>query len=223
MSSSHGMQNILKNVRTIIMDQIVYILTNEAMPGYTKIGVTSDLKARMRQLSNTSVPVPFECFYAKKVKDARAVENKLHASFAKDRVDSGAGREFFMVPPEQAAAALSLAGGEEIVIQDESVTTAQERIALAEVKSRRPVFNFSMVKINSGSILNFYLDDTITCKVFDARKVEFNGEIVSLSDAAMQVLKSKGLNWKAVSGPGIWMFEGETLHARRLRMEEGDN
>ena len=32
------------------------------------------------------------------------MERKLHAAYAKDRVDSGAGREFFKVPAEQAAA-----------------------------------------------------------------------------------------------------------------------
>src|SRR3989344_5650900 len=203
------------------MDQIVYILINEAMPGYVKIGLTGDLQSRIKQLSSTSVPVPFECFYAKRVKDARFVENRLQTTFSQDRVDSGAGREFFMIQPEQAAAALSLAEGEEIVISD-SLISEQEKVAIEEIKKRRPGFNFSMVKIKPGSILMFSLDETITCKVHDSKKVEFNGEIVSLSDAAMQVLSSKGLNWKAVSGPGIWMYEGENLYERRIRMEGED-
>lgn len=201
------------------MNEIVYILINEAMPGYIKIGITGDLKARLRQLSSTSVPLPFECVYAKRVKDAKAVENKMHAAFAKDRIDSGAGREFFTIPAEQAAAALSLAEGEEVVIDEKSVTTEQERVAIAEAVSRRPVFNFTIVDIKPGETLTFYLDETITCTVMDSRKIEFNGSIVSLSDAAMQILRQKGLHWKAVSGPGIWMYKGETLHARRLRME----
>ncbi len=202
------------------MDEIVYILINEAMPGYVKIGITDDLNRRIMELSRTSVPVPFECFFAKKVKDSRDIEKKMHATFAKDRVDSGAGREFFMIPPEQAAAALSMVDGEDIIQHDDSINTEQEKIALAEVRSRRPVFNFTNVGITSGSTLNFYLDESITCTVFDARKVKFNEDVVSLSDAAMQVLKTKGLNWKAVSGPGIWMFEGETLDDRRKRMEQ---
>lgn len=201
------------------MDQIVYILTNEAMPGYVKIGITGDLQARIKQLSSTSVPVPFECFYAKKVKDARFVENRLQATFSQDRVDSGASREFFMIQPEQAAAALSLAEGEEIVLGDSTISE-QERIAIEEIKKRRPGFNFSMVGIKPGAVLTFSLDESITCVVHDSKKVEFNGEVTSLSDAAMKVLESKGLNWKAVSGPGIWMYEGENLYERRIRMEE---
>jgi hypothetical protein len=201
------------------MNEIVYILINEAMPGYIKIGITKDLEARMKSLSSTSVPVPFECFFAKRVKDARAIESKMHAAFAKDRVDSGAGREFFIIPPEQAAAALSIADGEDITGKYELVATEQEKNTLAEIRSRRPVFRFSSVNIPLGSILTFSLDPSITCTVVDDRRVKYQDQIVSLSDAAMQVLHSKGLFWKAVSGPGIWMFEDEVLHERRKRME----
>lgn len=202
---------------------IVYVLTNEAMPGYTKIGITNDLKKRVKQLSGTSVPVPFEVVAAKRVKNAKDIENKMHAAFAKDRIDSGAGREFFMISAEQAASALSIADGEDIVLDDTNLATEQEKNALAEIRSRRPVFKFSFVKIPPRSVLTFSLDPSIICIVHDDRKVEFKGEVVSLSDAAMQVLKSMDLNWKAVSGPGIWMFEGESLHERRKRFEEEDN
>lgn len=49
---------------------IVYVLTNPAMPGLVKIGMTTrdNLDARMRELYGTGVPVPFECKYACKVK-----------------------------------------------------------------------------------------------------------------------------------------------------------
>ncbi len=45
---------------------VVYVLTNPAMPGLTKIGQTTqeDIAARMSQLYSTGVPVPFECRYA---------------------------------------------------------------------------------------------------------------------------------------------------------------
>ena len=41
------------------MPDIVYVLTNPAMPGFVKIGYTTDIQARLKQLHNTSVPVPF--------------------------------------------------------------------------------------------------------------------------------------------------------------------
>lgn len=56
-----------KRNRTMDYKQgIVYILSNEAMPGLLKIGLTTrkDLSARLRELYTTGVPVPFRCEYA---------------------------------------------------------------------------------------------------------------------------------------------------------------
>ena len=44
--------------------EIIYVLRNPAMPNYVKIGKTLNLQQRMKDLDNTSVPVPFECIYA---------------------------------------------------------------------------------------------------------------------------------------------------------------
>lgn len=45
---------------------IVYVLTNSAMPGLTKIGMTTQegVTSRLNQLYTTGVPVPFDCAYA---------------------------------------------------------------------------------------------------------------------------------------------------------------
>lgn len=201
------------------MDEIVYILINEAMPGYIKIGRTSDLTTRIRDLSRTAVPLPFVCFSAKKVKDSREIEKKLHAAYAKDRIDSGAGREFFKVPAEQAAAALDIALGEDVTPREDIAMSPAEKVAWEEVKERRPQFKFSFVGINPGTILTFYSDDSVTCIVKDDRNVEFEGRSMSTTEAAIIVLESKGKHWKGVSGPGCWEYEGETLYERRIRLE----
>jgi hypothetical protein len=41
---------------------IVYVLINEAMPGYVKVGKTDNLDRRLRDLDWTNLPLPFECF-----------------------------------------------------------------------------------------------------------------------------------------------------------------
>ena len=52
------------------MSNIVYILINEFMPEMVKIGITDIQKERIKHLSrHTSVPLPFECFYAVKVEE----------------------------------------------------------------------------------------------------------------------------------------------------------
>lgn len=55
----------------VVSAGIVYILTNEAMPGYVKIGLTrqNDVGERVRQLDTTAIPVPFEVHYAAYVPD----------------------------------------------------------------------------------------------------------------------------------------------------------
>ena len=48
---------------------VVYVLTNSAMPGLVKIGHTTqeDANVRIGQLYTTGVPVPFELKFACKV------------------------------------------------------------------------------------------------------------------------------------------------------------
>ena len=71
------------------ISQIVYVLTNPAMPGLVKIGKTTKLEVdgRMRQLYGTGVPVPFDCAFACQVKDATEVEKALHIAFGKNRIN----------------------------------------------------------------------------------------------------------------------------------------
>ena len=59
---------------------IVYVLSNEAMPGLIKIGLTTrnELQARINELYTTSVPVPFICEYASRVDDCAKVEQALN-------------------------------------------------------------------------------------------------------------------------------------------------
>ena len=79
------------------MNQIIYILTNEAMPGYVKIWkTTTSLEQRIRELSaSTSIPLPFTCFYACIVGDCDFVEKQLHNAFWDNRINPR--REFLHV------------------------------------------------------------------------------------------------------------------------------
>lgn len=203
------------------MGEIVYILINEAMPGYTKIGRTSNLEQRLLSLDNTTAPLPFECFHAAMVPDATFVERQLFEAFGEHRVRSN--REYFRVSPERVAAALRLAQIDDVTPVRDYVETEEDRRALDAARQRRSVFNFEMVNIPVGAVLNFTRDDAVTCTMVDKRRVNFNGQVVSLSLAAQQALANTGINWKAVQGPLFWEYEGETLDERRTRYEEGDD
>ncbi len=189
------------------------------MPGYVKIGKTNNLEQRIRSLDTTGVPLPFECFYACKVKDATFVERQLLDAFMDHRVRSS--REFFEIAPERAFAILKLVEIENVTPKKDFVESQEDQQALNRAKERRAVFNFKMVDIPVGTELIFSRDENIKARVVDNRSVEFNGEIVSLSVAADKALRNMGIQWKSVQGPAYWMYENETLDERRRRFESG--
>jgi hypothetical protein len=199
------------------MNGIIYILINESMPGYVKIGkTTTDLERRIRELDTTSVPLPFECFYACTVKDAAFVERQLHDAFLDRRVRSS--REFFEISPERAVAALKLAEIENVTPKKDFVESREDQQALNEARTKRAAFNFNMVDIPVGAELVFSRDENTKARVIDNRSIEFNGEVTSLSSSAQKIL---GYDY-GVAGTYFWMYEGETLDERRRRFESAE-
>lgn len=197
------------------MENIIYIFINEAMPGYVKIGKTNNLEQRIRSLDTTSVPLPFECFYACRVKDAAFVERQLLDAFMDYRVRSS--REFFEIAPERAVAILKLVEIENVTPKKDFVESQEDQQALNQTRAKRAEFNFAMVGIPIGAELTFSRDANIKAKVIEKRKIEFNGEATSLSAVAQKLLNYD----YGVAGPLYWMYEGETLDERRRRMESG--
>lgn len=195
------------------MTEIVYILTNEAMPGYIKIGITTNLEHRMRDLDNTSVPLPFECFYACTVKDMGFVEKQLHEAFADHRVRTN--REFFELSPIRAAAALKLVEVENVTLGADVVESKEDQQALDKARNRRPNFNFRLLDIPLGSELTFIHDKSTKAEVIDERHIKLGGDITTVSTAAVNLTNSR----IPLQGTLYWLFEGETLDERRTRLE----
>jgi T5orf172 domain len=199
--------------------EIVYILTNEAMPGLIKIGRTVDnLAARIRQLYQTGVPLPFELFFGCEVKDGAFVESCLHNAFGDHRLSKN--REFFRLAPERAKAALVLASIKEVRLGDEIFETPEAK-AEVEAAKRRSRFQFSMVGIVPGTVLELYRDPAIICTTVDGiNQVNFRGDQTSLSDAALEACKALGFDWPSASGPWEWSFKGKRLDDLRREIEE---
>ena len=195
------------------MNEIVYVLINEAMPGYVKIGRTTNLEQRIRSLDMTGVPLPFECFHACTVRDSLFVERQLHSTFADSRVRIN--REFFEISPDRAVAALKLAEIEDVTPKKDFVESDDDQDALNKARTRKSAFNFKMVEIPAGADLTFINNQAVVAKVIDNKTVLFNGEVMSLSGAAQKVLD---VDYPA-QGPIYWKYEGETLDERRKRYE----
>jgi len=200
------------------MSNIVYVLTNPSIPDIVKIGMTTDLTTRMRSLYNSSVPVPFECYFACTVNDMSFVEKQLHDGFDDFRVNPK--REFFRIDPERVVSILKMVMIEDVTPKDDIVDDEIDQRSLDKEKKVRGRFNFDMINVPVGSILTFVKDPTITSVVIDKHKIEFEDEIHSLSSSTLKIVHRMGYTWKQVSGPTYWMYEGETLTERRSRIEQ---
>lgn len=204
------------------MAEIVYILTNESMEGLIKIGRTStSVEQRIKELDNTSVPLPFQCFYAGEVGDSVFVEAHLHQAFKDKRVRSN--REFFRIDPNQVKAAIQIANPTDVTPRIDIVVDASDVQALKKAaanEERRSRLRFTELGIPVGSVLTFTKDPTFVCTVISDGKVNFQSDILSPSAAALKVVQKLGYQWAAVSGSDYWMYEDETLTARRLRLED---
>lgn len=193
--------------------QIVYVLTNPAMPGLVKIGKTTQLEVeeRMKQLYSTGVPVPFDCAFACKVKDATDVEKALHLAFGMTRINPN--REFFKLEPERVIAVLQLLKVDDITQQFEKtiesdIPSADKQSAQALKRSMRPPMNFYELDIPTGSIL-ISKDGTHQCTVVGEKKVDFGGTVSSLTAATRKML---GLAEDYPLQPSPhWTFNGKTV------------
>ena len=192
---------------------IVYILTNESMPDTIKVGITENLDRRVRELDNTSTPLPFECYYAVEVENASAIEKKIHEGLDDKRVRQN--REFFNATPEQAKAILEIAevmGGKNVTPKEDIVETPQDKQALENARKKRGRIDyFGILGIQKGTTLTFSKDENITCVVSDNGKIIFREKETTLSGSALLVTNEMGYDWGQVQGAGYWCYQGKTL------------
>ena len=92
----------------------VYILTNPAMPGLVKIGLTTrSLTERAAELTAaTGVPVPFVVAWGRAVSDCAAVEGTVHRMLDDRRVSGK--REFFRCDVATARQVIEAGAGDKL-------------------------------------------------------------------------------------------------------------
>ncbi len=100
--------------------------------------------------------------------------------------------------------------GEEYRMRAKERKSEKERIE----KERKESFTFLMVGIETGATLTFIKDRNTECKVIDDKTgVEFEGTHYKLTPLANKLGFSR-------RGTRAWLYEGETLQARRDRLEK---
>lgn len=208
----------------------IYILTNDAMPGYIKIGrTTGTLEKRMKDLDKTGCPLPFRCHYAVEVDDHEKKEDYIHDTFKDYRVREN--REFFKLAPERAVSALKLTGGKEVVTDNNMIGEDGVLLNININTPSKKQYDFAAVGIKPGSELEFTreLEDgtVLKCKVNDSshtKSVSFNGVDYSLSGLAKKIMKEHfGIMWKQYRGPDFFKYKGNTLSELKDRILDGDD
>ena len=137
------------------------------------------------------------------------MEKKIHHGFDDYRINEN--REFFEIDPDKAKSILSLVEGTEVTPKTDVVDSATDQQALDKQRNKQR-FNFASVGISAGEILEFKKDKTITAKVLDDDKIEFEGQSMSLSPAALIVIHRMGYEWTKIAGPQFWCYKGKTLY-----------
>ncbi len=191
------------------MPDYVYVLTNAAMPGLVKVGRSSNVAQRVRNLSSHSgIPVPFDIELAIEVTDAKRVEAALHGVLQGSRLNPK--REFFEIDAEDLRTVLTECGedvtasldarrappalGDELDAQEEPVQQLDDDDfeASERLRRRRPPLDFHELSIESGSQLTCARPgpsgEPEQATVVERKRVEFREEQMSLTQATRLTL-----------------------------------
>ncbi len=190
---------------------IVYVLVNDAFEDYVKIGKTANLEQRLRNLDNTSVPLPFRCVYAVKVSDMDAIEKLAHNAFADHRTRSN--REFFEIDPMRVISALKMTGGEEVTPKDD-IAADEEGIEALNRPKRRKAFSLYQAGLKDGDELSYSKNEEIKAVVINSKQIMLEGNAESLSSGALKLLNRDGYHWRQANGWVYWTFDGQTIAER---------
>lgn len=187
----------------------MYVVSNPAMPGLVKIGMTEreDYGERLAELYGTGVPFPFHCELAYLVDDPRDVEGSLHEEFADARVNPD--REFFKVDIEEVRRILKRTDG--VDVTKEAITAVDSHTpeisihARNTARQRQPKIDFHLLEIESGEILSAIGAQAVV-EVVGRSHVALDGARMPLISATREVFPE-------FSGRTIdyWEIDGRSL------------
>jgi len=199
---------------------IIYICTT-SVEGLIKIGRTDNFNARMTILEQNGYwnVSGLKRFYAVKVDDYIEKEKLIHTIFSKSQV---ANSELFALDKNLAKDMLDAFEGEIIYPEQPK---KQTNVPVIDKKKKKSHTKFNMVNIPIGSTLVFIRDPTKTVTtVDDINKVNLNGEIMSISEAASR-LRGKDNRGKYLStrGQGWFTYNGRLITELRDEIDKKGN
>lgn len=181
----------------------IYIMTNPALKDMVKIGFATDVEVRRKQLSTTALPYEYE-IYATYETTGNLEDKKLHGMIDSLNPDLriSSNREFYLMTPQDAYSlleAIATISGTKEKLKKKKIDEAKKQTI------RRPAINFVKCGIPIGAELVCTEDSSIVVKVVDERKVEYDGELTSLSSI---ITKMKG---HSSQGPLYFTYKGKRI------------
>ena len=196
----------------------IYILVNPAFPKLVKIGYADNVQKRVKNLnSNSGLPDPYHVYATYKVKK-RLEDLKLHKLI--DSLDYDLrhtkNKEFYEMTPEKAYTILSaiaeINGDEDLLVKNpyhddyfNKEGTAPTATGTEGPKKKKPPVNFAKCGIPVGAELVFIEDPSVVCTVYNERKVQYKGQITSLSAI------SDSIKAHSTQGPSYFTYNGKKV------------
>ena len=207
---------------------LIYILTNISMPGVCKVGYTDDIEARLKKLNRSEfIPEPFTVFATYETKEGtseKALKEMLSTMGDFHPIEAFDERRntcdsFFADDPEAILAVfrnIAAFTGTLDRLHAESLDEEDEEKP-EKMFVRRRNWTFEDYGLKPGDILQFMGSDgdqPRSVKVVNARKVEADGEVNTLTNF--------GKRWsgKSTTCTQMFTFNGETLWEIRKRLEK---
>ncbi len=184
---------------------IIFILTNDAMPGFARVESTTknDVPAKVRKINKSALPVPFRLYFAARVGDIALVDRNLHFLFA-DHCESR-DSQFFKINPDLLRAAIELAANTIVEIEDKELgISPKARSQMQHIRASHAALRFEALNAEPGSSLSFVKDRTISCTALGNGLVEFEGEALPPAQASLKAMHKIGFDWGEVSPTAYW-------------------
>lgn len=184
----------------------IYIMTNPALKDMVKIGYSTDVEKRRKDLSTTALPYDYE-IYATYETDGKLEDKKLHSLIDKlnPELRVSVNREFYIMSPEDAyelLEAIAYINGS----LDQLVKYKKESVSCTN-NVKKPPINFTKCNIPIGAELVYVEDPTVKVVVVSDRKVLYNNIETSLSSLVQEI---KGLKHKP-QGTAYFTYNGKSL------------
>lgn len=201
----------------------IYILTNPSFPDYIKIGYATDTEKRLEELNRSEcIPFAFRVYATYEVettlsdKKVHGIIDQLNPNLRSIETFNGKKRvrEFYAMSPEEAFSLLQAMA--EIhnctdklkLVQPTAADKKDEAVAEEiEKTTRGEFFSFEKCHIPKGAVLEYVKDGSVTCTVFDDRKIEYHGEIMYMTTLAKMLTGKKA----GIAGPIFFKYNGKNL------------